>query len=424
MPPALEKTGVHLLTWEVVMGHRFARAAGCVIAALALAGCAVTEARRQQDREALSRRIVDDTIAYNEAYSAAISGQILLNILRAHNRQPRQYMSMSGFTNSAPDSRTTTLGISALPLGDLGQEWGQGALERANTRALEPEYKVQPFAGGAYSSIVLEPAEVDVFSRYWLSGWNKDLILILLVDSMEITPLDGSAPRALYNSAGTIAANCEGSDYNIGGCAFVHEVRRIVENTWSDPIPRPRAAANVCQPIAIYEVGEARNRDARLRQRAPTVRRSAAEPCPISIIIGATRYTFRARSLDAMVYYVGELLRRDERSPELLPAMGLEARLSVRAPGSRTDLTPLFRIVPADEQTERDYAATVTFGGRRFSAGAPADRFCYSPTSEDICSGPIADRSGTVLEFLTGILAYSQSEAAVSAPQNAIFDTR
>jgi hypothetical protein len=41
------------------------------------------------DLRILTRRIDDDAVAYNQAYSAAINGQILLNILRAYNRHPR-----------------------------------------------------------------------------------------------------------------------------------------------------------------------------------------------------------------------------------------------------------------------------------------------------------------------------------------------
>ena len=70
------------------------------LAIIALSGCAASASYQQQRREAVARGIVDDTLAFNEAYHEAITSQILLNIMRAQNRQPRQYMSMSGFTQS------------------------------------------------------------------------------------------------------------------------------------------------------------------------------------------------------------------------------------------------------------------------------------------------------------------------------------
>ncbi|MEQ1709017.1 MAG: hypothetical protein ABL864_11880 [Terricaulis sp.] len=404
------------------MGHRVARAAGWFIAALALAGCAVTEARRQQDREALSRRISDDAIAYNEAYSAAISGQILLNILRAYNRQPRQYMSMSGFSNAAPDSRTGSVGVSDLPLGRLGQEWGGGAFSIESASTLEPEYKVEPFDTTAYSNIALRPTPDTVFRRYWETGWNRDMLLILLVDRMEITPL-GSAPRqTLYNSAATISQNCQGPLYERpsveGGCAFVRRVREMSAQLKEFPQTAPVARRGTCQPVAIYENPATRAQDERLRRQARAVRPGADGACPVALMIGATRYTLHLRSLDDMVYYLGELLRRDQLEPNQPPTDTFVARLDIVAPGTREQFSPLLRIVPATRETEREYTATVTYVGRRYSAGQSASRFCYDPTPQRRCEGAApGDRTATVLEFLIGVLAHNQSAAAVSAPE-------
>ena len=64
--------------------------------------------------------------------------------------------------------------------------------------------------------------------------------------------------------------------------------------------------------------------------------------------------------------------------------------------GGDTAMTPLFRIVEADRRSERDYAATVTFAGRRYSAGAPANVFCYRPGDTAACSAVRGDRSGSV----------------------------
>jgi hypothetical protein len=105
-----------------------------------LAGCAAGDTHRQREREALTRRIAADAIAYNEAYSEAMSSQILLNILRARDRLPRQYMSMSGFSNSDPDSRGASIDVGGIPLNDLGDQWGFLGLGASRSTTLEPEY--------------------------------------------------------------------------------------------------------------------------------------------------------------------------------------------------------------------------------------------------------------------------------------------
>jgi hypothetical protein len=377
-------------------------------AALTLTACAATEAHRTREREMLTRRIADDAVAYNQAYSAAINGQILLNILRAYNRQPRQYMSMTGFQNSVPDSRSVSLGVGGVLLGELGEEWGEGGLSVGTETQLEPEFAVEPFDSDDFSAIALRPTSTEVFRHYWDSGWNRDLLLILLVEQMEVS---GAQPALLSNNAGTIAANCEGENYSSGGCAFVRAARDLAQRTRAarrTPIPEQRDSG--CYPFAAYDVA----------QVGPVGNASGA--CPVTIVVGETRYAIQLRSLDGVIYYVGELIRRDAAHPP--PEDVLEARLHVTAPGAPLQTTPIFRVVPADAVSEREYAATVTYAGRRYSAGAPASAFCFDPRGPEHCRGAPADRSGTVLELLTGLLAYNQSEAAVRAPQSSVLQTR
>jgi hypothetical protein len=373
----------------------------CLALSMALPGCAISEARRHEARAELARNIADEAIAYNEAYSAAISGQILLNVLRAYNRQPRQYMSMSGFSNDTPDSRQTALSVNGLPLGDLGEEWGQGAFSSQRVVRDEPVYTVTPFAQDAFNRISRQATSPDVFRHYWETGWNRDLLLFLMVERMDV--IAQGRREVLYNAPGTIAADCQGDGYDVGGCAFVRAAREFIRRTGREPSPAPLVGA--CPPLAVYG--------------APAPAPAPEGACPVRIVVDGDEYWLSLRSLDAMIYYVGELLRRDDAHP---PSAGVfaEARLSVRGAGSRDELTPLFRILPATEETERSYAATVSYGGRRLSAGAPADEFCYRPDAPEACRGRAGDRSGTVLEFLVGILAFNQSEASVRPPQNTV----
>lgn len=390
--------------------HGVLRAVITFVAVASLAACAVTDEARQQRREALTRRIVDDSIAYNEAYNSAISAQILVNILRAYNRQPRQYMSMSGFSHSTPDSRTTSVSVGGLPLDQLGEHWGEAALGASTERQIEPDYKVEPFSTGAYDNIALLPTSPDVFRYYWNNGWNRDVLLLLLVDRMEVT----GERQPLFNSPGTIAANC-GDGYDVGGCAFVRRIRDLV-GTLRTATQTPRGEiAGACYPIASYNLDAAPVLIAAPRNGAPP-------PCPLTIAVGATHYTLHLRSLDDVIYYVGELLRADDLHPS--PDGVLQARVSVVAPGTRDQMAPLFRIVEASADTERDYAATAIYAGRRYSAGAPANQFCFHPGHAEQCAGATGDRSGTVLELLIGLLAHNQSDAAVSAPSSRLIERR
>jgi hypothetical protein len=188
-------------------------------------------------------------------------------------------------------------------------------------------------------------------------------------------------------------------------------------------LPTPPVAAGECGPIAIYAMtGSA---PAPRLARAPAG--SADALCPVEIVVGDQRYLMALRSLDDAVYYVGQLMRRDAHALDPAPEGELRARLGVTAPGFPIwagERAPIFRIVPATRESERDFAATVTFAGRRYSAGAPVDRFCYEVEVDNCRTDEYLDLSGTVLELLVGILAFNQSDEAVAPPQNSVFEVR
>ncbi len=403
------------------MKNRLVRALGCAIALLSASACAMTEARRYEAREALARRIADDAIAYNDAYSGAINGQILLNILRAYNRQPRQYMSMTGFENSAPDTRQITLGLSGLPLGELGQEWGVGSLGSESTSQVEPKYTVSPFDAARFADIVYRPTSSEVFRYYWQT-WNRDMILMLMVDRMTVRRA-GAAPVTFHNSAATIVNNCptEIVFQPQDGCTFVRNVTLLVQAI-ADRQPEPPVAGEICPPVAVYGNRSPPPRPRPSRRAMPQADNDEAG-CHLTIVVDNVSYTLAVRSLDDMIYYLGELLRY-EGSHDNLPDR-LETRLRVRAPGSPSEpeavrAAPLFQIRRADRVTERNFAATASYAGGRFSAGAPEAFFCdrRNPNrrQDDVCHDPNPDRSGSVLELLVGVLARNQSAAAVQAP--------
>lgn len=379
------------------------------VAALTTAGCAVSESRDRARRAALAQDIVDDAIAYNEAYSGAINGQILLNILRAYNRQPRQYMSMSGFSNASPGTRSGGVSVGGIPLDRLGERWGEGGFALGAEARLAPDYTVQPFGTEDFARIALEPTSRDVFHHYWHSGWNRDLLLLLLVERMDVATSAGVA--SLYNSAGTIDGDCAGEQYDFGGCRFVRAARELAHATRGTPNPAP--PSHECAPTASY--GDV--------SRAPAA--APAPFCQVMLLVNDQRYTLSLRSLDSMVYYVGELLRQNELAPRDSGAM--VARLRVIGPGyyRPEDRVPLFSVT-TDADDESAYAASVSYAGKRYSAGAPMDRFCYDPPPGEDCRGGAlrGDRSGTVLELLASVLAYNQNEAVVNAPESAIINTR
>lgn len=395
------------------------------LAIIALSGCAASASYQQQRREAVARGIVDDTLAFNEAYHEAITSQILLNVMRAQNRQPRQYMSMSGFTQSG-GSHGASITIGGIELDQLGESWGAAELGGEASRRTSPDFTLSPFSTEAFANVVMRPTDPQLFRYYWDSGWNPDLLLMLIVDRVRIIPADGSAPRDLRNSAGTIVNDCIG-DADEAGCAFVLSMRQLaLDLSRAERIAPPATVNGACGPFAVYVAPNSTAAQQAQRRAAP--QRETDASCPVEIVVGGTRYLMALRSLDDIVYYVGQLMRRDPNALAPAPEGEMRARLGVTAPGFplwANERRPLFRIVEATRETERDYAATISFRGHRYSAGAPTDRFCYVENNIDACrTDEYLDTTGTVLELLTGILAFNQSDEAVAPPQNSVLEIR
>ncbi|MDZ4775333.1 MAG: hypothetical protein SGJ23_00935 [Alphaproteobacteria bacterium] len=371
--------------------------------------------------EGLARQIADDAVAFNEAYARAVSGQILLNILRARDRQPRYYLSMSGIQDAPGLSYRENFGIGGAPLGEGGSPWGFGNFGIERQTQSRPSYAVQPLSAETLTRTVFLPTPSNVFEHYWRSGWSRDLLLFLMVEKItRIDPVEGGTPTVteFVNDATLLRDDCrEGADPR--RCAFVVEARRFLADVSQRSPDRERpGAAPVCGLVDAYG--------------APSPLMAAREQknCEPRFVVGGSSFVLSLRSFDDMVFYVGELMRPAvTTSGEGAP---MDARLTVFAAGLRSERgVPLFRILPkadADRAAPRDphlyFAASVNYAGQRFFAGPPVNRACPQATPEGQCADDPAagDRSSSVLSLLAELLALNQSPDAIRAPNRIIVD--
>lgn len=382
---------------------------GFALAAILLAGCATAGGVASGDSAAL--RIADDAAAFNDAYARAVSGQILLNVLRARDRQPRYYLSMSGIADSPSLLTRENAGVSGAPLGEAGAPWGFGGFGVERETQSRPSYAVEPLNADTLIKTVFQPTPTNVFAHYWTSGWSRDLLLFLMVE--RITRIERGHSLVVVNDATNIEDDCR--DGAAGGCAFVRVARQFLAATAGREEAGPGPGArSVCGLVAAYAPAHP------VREGAP----GAGKSCPPTFVVGEVAYAMDLRSFDDMVYYVGELMR-----PSLTESGDgavMASRLTVFAAGLRTDVgAPLFRILPADAAAReapvdprRYFAAGVNYGGRRYYAGPPVGRTCPHATPSGACSDDPrqGDRTSSVLSLLAEILALNQSPDALHAP--------
>lgn len=377
------------------------RAFLALLAVFALAACtaAPTGAAR---RDAVARRIADDAIAFNEAYGQAVAGQILLNILRARDRLPRHYLTMTGINDSPSLRVRENVSAGSIPLGEGASPWGFGGLSLERETQSRPTYSIQPFNADTLTRTAFQPIAPYVFQHYWESGWPRDLLLLLVVERLVITGPDGRSIEAV-NEANNIFGNCP-AETRTTGCEFVRTLRGVLADIEASPAaPFAADGAPVCGLVEAHAPAR------------PVRAESGA--CPPRFVLGDRTVTLHLRSLDDAVYYVGELMRAGSMDAGAGP---IEAQVTVRAAGLRGggQGVPLFRIAPGPENGVHVYAASVSYGGQRYYAGPAIGRSCADASNDGVCADNAArgDRSSSVLSLLAELMALNQSPDAIRAP--------
>lgn len=385
------------------MRRGFLSGAFLALAATVLLGaCALSPASTLR-RDAVAHRIAEDAAAFNEAYGQAVSGQILLNILRGRDRLPRYYLAMTGINDSPSLRLEQSAGIGSVPLGDGASNWGFGALGVQSETQSRPTYSVQPFNADTLTRTAFQPIEPFVFQHYWESGWPRDILLLLMVDRLRVR--EGDRETAYLNEANTIFENCVDAVHT-DGCDFVRALRGFIAAIdTSDPTRFAADGAPICGLLEAYALDR------------PVKPAENARNCPVRIAVGARLYTFELRSLDDVVYYVGELMRAGS-----MHAQGgvIEAQVNVRAAGLAGGGrgVPLFRIAEGAPSATTPYAASVRYAGMVYRAGPAIGRSCGAASDSGACQDDAehGDRSSSVLSLLAELMALNQSPDAVRAP--------
>ncbi|MEZ5995266.1 MAG: hypothetical protein R3C25_05890 [Hyphomonadaceae bacterium] len=388
------------------------RSVAAILAALCLASCA-SAPDLVSTRERLARRIADDAAGFNEAYAQAVSAQILLNVLRSRDRLPRYYLAMTGISDTPSWRYQQTLGVGSVPLGEGASPWGVGNAGVQRETQSRPAYAVQPFSADVLTRTAFQPTPPDVFEHYWRSGWPRDLLMLVMVESIEVSE-GGARPQVYTNEANTIFDDCQGS-VETEGCAFVREMRAVLAVLDQAPAEGAADSENGRPVCGLIEA---------VTPAAPVRRVAQGSDCDPAFAVGASTLRLRLRSLDDMIYYVGELMRAGSMRAESGEA--IEAQVTVHAAGLRGGGrgVPLFRIVPAQSAAGGIYAAEVQYGGARYRAGPAIGRSCGRASSDGLCrdSAETGDRSSSVLSLIAEILALNQSPDAIRAPNRFISD--
>ncbi len=319
--------------------------------------------------------IVEDALELNDAYGAATNAVILKNILRARDRWPTTYTTLSGIQSSPKLARGGKVGLSPLGLGNaVGPFTGSGS-SFSNASSAGNIYTVAPFvAAGGGEAGILEPMGGAIFEKYF-HRWPRDIATLLLVNGLRVE--EGGRERLVRNDG----ENVEG---------FIMDIARGFELSEAQ-----YRKFNIGKHLDLTTTG---NDEYAFALRPNTAMGLSARQLDI-------RQKFELRSIDAIVYYLGETLRTPQTpisvSCHVQTASGYE-KVKVKA--------PLLEVKTAQYAQPVNYAVQVKHAGQTYYA---------LPNSSQVEAngGCIRARSSTVISMLNQLLLLSQNSDAFKGPQ-------
>ena len=132
--------------------------------------------------------IADRAIEINEAYNAELNGQILKNILRARDRLPRFYTTLSDLTIT-PNAKTGgSAGLNGIGIGDANTPWGTLGLGASHSSSSTVTLTISPNAkkkgGDKPETIYHSPIDINTFLTYY-NDWDASVVDNLMIDQIR-----------------------------------------------------------------------------------------------------------------------------------------------------------------------------------------------------------------------------------------------
>ena len=407
-----------------------------------VAGC-TTANQALSNASDIAINIDEDAVQMNESHTKSINSVIALNVLRAKDRIPTGYTTLSGITNQPTRQFDLGTELSPIGLGNPVNPLGKSKVTASGKRGASAQYSVNPFAGGKGSQSLYTTSESDVFlKRYWNANWPKDLLIALFVRSGELNGVDcvlhgksyvfgrkevssngQPAPgqsqaqssgckklKDVWGNSGALSSLVLGArgDFSCkeGGCSKLEERPKPkdedckVMNQELTALLFSSGEQTLSTRIASIEKASG-NRMLVINSDSVSLCKKPAQadgrPPSELILLKKTEKKYsmvleglKLRSFDEMVYFLGETLRQEAKK-----------RWQVGCDGKGV---PLFDLARREEAKQgADYDIEISYAGEQWR-GLP-----YS-------SGCAESRTGSVLTILSQIFVLSQSKEFLEAP--------
>lgn len=405
---------------------KFVKLAGAAMGVLCTQACAIVS---DLGATGLAEKIEDNAATLNEAHTRAMTAIIAVNVLRARDRWPTNYTTLSGIKSNPTLSLNGAASFGPLGLGNAPMPFAGSTASVSRNESANAEYSVNPFSNNDRTQGLLKPIQPDMLQSYWLAGWPRETLMWLFVDAVtfagESQPwyIDGdefSASPSALDAANlrryvAIIDGAKRGDITFGplpvpsldqrSCTPYDPVYLRETLGGATPVDGGRNTANMSDTIRTVEAltgrqlvltdgtrtapaGEPVIAPDRFNRRLLLCEPAEQEWGFLDVRTGAPLAKVRTRSFDDMIYFLGETLRNGtEESPTVAGHVVLFQTYSERA--------------------DRAFAVRVEHAGRVY--------FVAPQMGTEETEGP-KDVTGNVLSLLNQLYLLAQSDEFLRAP--------
>lgn len=401
-------------------------AMGAAGAAMALQGCASVS---NLGATGLAGSVEQNAATLNEAHTKAMTAIIAVNVLRARDRWPTNYTTLSGIRSNPTMAVNGSASFGPLGLGNAPMPFSGSSASVSRNEAANAEYSVNPFANNDKSQSLLRPVSPETMLNYWEAGWPRETLMWLFVDAVHfpgspVWRIDGDefgadpseadrtnttrylqlierAQRGEVDFAELPPQSLDERECSPYDPVYLRETLGGAPQGLGDA-PSWRDTVDVIERLTGKELILAPDTRASKPANEPAIapdrynrRLLLCEPAEASwgFIDARTKAPIASvdmRSFDDMIYFLGETLR-------------------AAGPEGRPDIGGVTLFQPYLDRGGRQFAVRVEHAGRAYYV-AP-----QSPSRAD--NDGIKDVTGNVLSLLNQLYQLAQSDEFLRAPE-------
>lgn len=166
---------------------KLALMAAAGLGALMLPSCAVVS---DLSVTGVAETIEQNATTLNEAHTKAMTAIIAVNVLRARDRWPTNYTTLSGIKSNPTMSLNSSANFTPLGLGNARNPFIGSSAALARNETANAEYSVNPFAQSDKTQSLLRPIQPDILLTYWDAGWPTETLMWVFVDSVKFPDVE------------------------------------------------------------------------------------------------------------------------------------------------------------------------------------------------------------------------------------------